>query len=64
MDRFEIKADTANKALCATDDIIEKAPTDYARGVKDAIGWLLGHYDPPYCFEESDHPELFEPSGD
>lgn len=59
---FEVSTEVAEKALAKCDELLEvpldkerpivDEPNAYTRGVKDTLGWLLGYYDPPDCFDE------------
>lgn len=63
MNEFNETAHTADEALNICDKILEEDGGDrYTRGVKDALGWLLGHYEPPYCFEADDEGDVIGPS--
>jgi len=45
---YDIDAEVANAKLNECDTRLEEDGSDaYARGVKDALGWVLGHYGEP-----------------
>ena len=52
MSEYRLSAAVANDALNKCDELCQTGMDDeYVRGVKDALGWLLGFYDPPDCFD-------------
>lgn len=53
---YDVTPEEAEKALTKCDRKLEKLGGDspYVRGIKDALGWVLGHYELPDCFEDDE----------
>jgi len=49
-----ISSAEANQAMDRCDELLRNDPADerYINGLKDALGWILGHYSKPGVLED------------